>query len=51
LVVSAWNAGRGAVKNGQPPAYDETLDLIGKVNAYFVLFLQQRGRNSMALAH
>lgn len=50
LVVAAWNAGRGAIKNGQPPAYGETLDLIGKVNAYFVFLLQQSSQRPVALA-
>jgi soluble lytic murein transglycosylase-like protein len=50
LVVAAWNAGKGAVKNGRPPAYGETLDLIGKVNAYFVFFLQQQDQRPVAVA-
>jgi len=35
LVVSAWNAGEGSIKNGQPPEYPETLNLIGRVNGYY----------------
>lgn len=38
LVVSAWNAGENSIFLGQPPPYEETLDLIGKVNGYFVFF-------------
>ncbi len=35
LVVSAWNAGAGSISNNQPPEYDETLNLIGKINGLF----------------
>ena len=42
LVVAAWNAGQGSIFNGKPPEYPETLDLIGKVNGYFLAFLKQR---------
>ncbi|WP_306547227.1 lytic transglycosylase domain-containing protein [Desulfobulbus sp.] len=42
LVVAAWNAGQGSIFNGKPPDYPETLDLIGKVNGYFLAFLKQR---------
>lgn len=42
LVVAAWNAGENSIVNARPPQYRETLDLIGKVNGYFVFFLKQR---------
>ncbi|SHO52083.1 lytic transglycosylase domain-containing protein [Desulfopila aestuarii] len=41
LVVSAWNAGPGAIVNNQPPEYEETLDLIGKVNGLFRYFIER----------
>lgn len=41
LVVSAWNAGAGSIANGQPPEYEETRNLIGKVNGLFRFFIQQ----------
>lgn len=41
LVVSAWNAGSGSIVNNKPPPYIETLDLIGKVNGYYVALLKQ----------
>ena len=41
LVISAWNAGPGAITNGQPPEYQETLNLIGKVNGLFRFFLEE----------
>lgn len=50
LVVSAWNAGENSIKNNKPPNYRETLDLIGKVNGYFVYFLYQ-GRDSYRYAY
>lgn len=40
LVVSAWNAGPGSIKYNQAPEYQETLNLIGKVNGLFRFFLQ-----------
>lgn len=40
LVVSAWNAGPGSIKYNQVPEYQETLNLIGKVNGFFQFFLQ-----------
>lgn len=45
LVVSAWNAGPGSIKNDMPPNYRETLDIIGKINGYYhlLLDLKQRG--------
>ena len=42
LVVSAWNAGGGAIVNNTPPNFQETLDLIGKVNGYFIALRKQR---------
>lgn len=44
LVVSAWNAGENtqSLKNGRHAPYDETEDLIGKVNAYYVYLLRNR---------
>jgi soluble lytic murein transglycosylase-like protein len=42
LVVSAWNAGGGSIVNNTPPGYEETLDLIGKVNGYFLALRKQR---------
>ncbi|NOQ47504.1 MAG: transglycosylase SLT domain-containing protein [Desulfobulbaceae bacterium] len=42
LVVSAWNAGANSIVNNKPPNYKETLNLIGKVNGYFVYFLQRK---------
>lgn len=41
LVVSAWNAGVNAIDDNQPPDYNETLDLIGKINGYFKYLLKQ----------
>ncbi len=40
LVVAAWNAGENSIKNNRPPQYKETLNLIGKVNGYFIYFLK-----------
>ncbi|MBM9514076.1 lytic transglycosylase domain-containing protein [Desulfobulbus marinus] len=42
LVVSAWNLGAGSNNNGHPPEYQETLNLIGKVNGLFRFFIQSR---------
>ncbi len=39
LVVAAWNAGEGSIQNNNPPPYGETLNLIGKVNGFFLYFL------------
>lgn len=36
LVVAAWNAGQGSIRNGQPPRYPETMNLIGKVNGLLI---------------
>ena len=50
LVVSAWNAGTGSIVNNKPPPYIETLDLIGKVNGYYVALIKEGGLSSqMAL--
>lgn len=40
LVVAAWNAGENSISNNRPPQYQETLNLIGKVNGYFIHFLK-----------
>jgi soluble lytic murein transglycosylase-like protein len=50
LVVAAWNAGPGSIVDHQPPGYRETLDLIGKVNGYYLAFLYRQKPGS-ALAH
>lgn len=43
LVVAAWNAGRNSITDDlQPPDYQETLDLIGKINGYFIYLLDQQ---------
>jgi len=43
LVVSAWNAGRNSITDDlQPPDYKETLNLIGKINGYFIYLLDQK---------
>ena len=44
LVVAAWNAGEHSIKNSSPPRYRETLDLIGKVNGYYLSLLRQNNR-------
>ena len=43
LVVSAWNAGENTenLGSGLPAPYAETLELIGKVNGYFLYLLEQ----------
>ncbi len=43
LVVSAWNAGAGSIKDSSPPPYTETCNHIGRVNGYFVKLLQWNG--------
>jgi len=40
LVVAAWNAGENSITNNRPPQYKETLNLIGKVNGYFIHFMK-----------
>lgn len=44
LVVSAWNAGENteSLGRGQHAPYQETEDLIGKINAYYVYLLKTR---------
>ena len=43
LVVAAWNAGRNSITDDlQPPNYQETLNLIGKINGYFIYLLDQK---------
>jgi soluble lytic murein transglycosylase len=44
LVVSAWNAGENteSLSYGQHAPYQETEDLIGKVNAYYVYLLKHK---------
>lgn len=44
LVLSAWNAGENIkeLKQGQHAPYQETHDLIGKVNGYYLCLLQQK---------
>jgi len=44
LVVSAWNAGEytESLSHGQHAPFQETENLIGKVNAYYVYLLKQR---------
>ncbi len=46
LVVSAWNAGENAIRDNNPPPYKETLNLIGKINGYFVYFLNRKNSNN-----
>ena len=44
LVLSAWNAGENIkeLKQGQYAPYQETHELIGKVNGYYLCLLQQK---------
>ncbi|MGL1932457.1 MAG: transglycosylase SLT domain-containing protein [Desulfotalea sp.] len=44
LVVSAWNAGEHtpALKKGKHAPYQETENLIGKVNSYFIYLLKNK---------
>lgn len=44
LVVSAWNAGENtsSLKQGRHAPYEETENLIGKVNGYYVYLLKSR---------
>ncbi|MDH4317060.1 MAG: lytic transglycosylase domain-containing protein [Desulfobulbaceae bacterium] len=44
LVVSAWNAGENSIVNNTPPNYSETLDLIGKVNGFYISLLKKNSR-------
>jgi peptidoglycan lytic transglycosylase len=43
LVLTAWNAGDNteSLDFGQPAPYPETYELIGKVNGYFIYFLDR----------
>lgn len=45
LVLSAWNAGENtnSLALGQHAPYQETKELIGKVNGYYIYLLKQRG--------
>jgi len=44
LVLTAWNAGENteSLKNKSPASYFETENLIGKVNGYYLYFLNNR---------
>ena len=44
LVLSAWNAGENLdiLQKGKHVPYPETIDLIGKVNSYYIALLQER---------
>lgn len=44
LVLSAWNAGENIkeLKSGRHAPYQETIDLIGKVNGYYLCLLEQK---------
>lgn len=51
LVVSAWNAGRNSITDElEPPNYKETLNLIGKINGYFIYLLDKGKRYGPDLA-
>lgn len=45
LVVSAWNAGENteSLTEGRHAPYEETKELIGRVNGYYLFFLRRRG--------
>ena len=47
LVLSAWNAGENIkeLKQGQYAPYQETHELIGKVNGYYLCLLQKKKRS------
>ncbi len=49
LVLSAWNAGEyhSALKKGRPAPYQETHNLIGKINGYYIDLLRKRKRISI----
>jgi peptidoglycan lytic transglycosylase len=49
LVLSAWNAGEyhKELGEGRPVPYQETHDLIGKINGYYIDLLQKRKRLSI----
>jgi soluble lytic murein transglycosylase-like protein len=44
LVITAWNAGENtnSLSQGRHAPYQETENLIGKVNAYYVYLLRHR---------
>ncbi len=44
LVLTAWNAGENtdSLKNNAPASYQETEKLIGKVNGYYLYFLNKK---------
>ena len=42
LVIAAWNAGENSITRNSPPQYSETLNLIGKVNGYFICLLKKK---------
>ena len=46
MVISAWNAGENQeeVKKGRHAPYKETINLIGKVNGYYIDLIQRRNR-------
>jgi soluble lytic murein transglycosylase-like protein len=46
LVLSAWNAGEnhGELRRGRPVPYRETLNLIGKINGYYIDLLERKKR-------
>lgn len=50
LVLSAWNAGENSIVNSRVPRYPETRNLIGKVNGYFIYFLNRKKSNKRIYA-
>lgn len=46
LVVSAWNAGEYSIVDNNPPPYRETMNLIGKVNGYYISLLQKKNESN-----
>lgn len=46
LVVSAWNAGEYSIVDNNPPPYQETMNLIGKVNGYYISLLQKKNESN-----
>lgn len=49
LVLSAWNAGEyhRELSKGRPVPYKETMNLIGKINGYYIDLLKKRKRLSI----
>lgn len=47
LIITAWNAGENtdSLKTGKPAPYSETLNLIGKVNGYYISLLESRKKS------